>query len=466
MNRLCILVLAIGCTCFSAEAQKARKDTLSQRNVTLQKDEPNIKKSEKILFLPDLETQTLEKRPSFFSLSPNPASLPGIYLPLQAPDILTAYPAQDKIGYFRFGGGSKMAFTGDAQLNLIRLPKQTLDIRLIHRSIFGDITNSLNQSYRSYMNRNRLMANYTFHLPGNELKVGLSQRYNAWNYYGTYKTTQSPANANGLTTPSGQWLSDTQFSFSIKSRKPGEALSYRLGVDGHLFRLGRGINSPTYTSGTTGGSEKELTLNGLVNYRLSDNLTLGAEGSLMKFSYGAPKTFAAEQTFYTDPVSTANYFADQGWLQLHPHVRLNVKQWELTAGFRLAVPTLETERVKWNPTVTGITSLSDKAAFRVSLDGGIQYYSYREGFDLNPYLDPFIHLRTANSPIRLSAGIDYRPLKALRISPVFEYDHTSNSPFFYNALTGTDVINDAYGRIFSVKYMVQPCLRLLEQMYG
>jgi|GEM_PF-585956 len=451
----CLIIVAVAFMSVSALAQTTGKDTLIQRDLILEKEyEPEVEQSEKIVLLPELETPTLQKRASEFSLSGNPATLNGIYLPLSAPSITTAFPAQQQLGYFSFAGGSKLTFTGDGQLNLIRKSRHTLDIRMLHRSVFGDITNSMGVANRSYMNQNRLMANYVLHLPGNELKVSLGQRYNAWNYYGTWKTPLTPNNTNELTTPDAQWLSDSEFSLEFKSKKPEQPFTYSLGAGGHLFFLGKGISDPGTTVSTKGGRESELILKGSLEYDLSEKLQLGVDADLEQFSYREPDTYPAYQEYHDNQASTVDFFAEQSWLQVNPYAHLTIRQWELVAGLKVAVPTLESERVKWSPLLSGSTSLSDKAAFRVSLNGGIIHYSYREGFDLNPYLDPFIHLKTAYQPVHITAGIDFKPFKALRISPKLEYDRVNDMPLFYNALPGTtDKINDAYGSLFSVKYM-------------
>ena len=154
------LILALLCS-VQALAQ-TNQDTLIQRDLILEKDYvPVIESTDKLLILPETEPLTQKKRNADFSLSGSPAPLKGVYVPLPAPTLITEYPASKKWGYFSFAGGSKTAFLGDAQVNLLRQSKQTLDVRLLHRSIFGDITNSMAETKRSFMNQNRLMGNYT-----------------------------------------------------------------------------------------------------------------------------------------------------------------------------------------------------------------------------------------------------------------------------------------------------------------
>jgi hypothetical protein len=458
------LILALLCG-VQALAQ-TDQDTLIQRDLILEKDYvPVIESTDKLLILPETEPLTQKKRNADFSLSGSPAPLKGVYVPLPAPTLITEYPASKKWGYFSFAGGSKTAFLGDAQVNLLRQSKQTLDVRLLHRSIFGDITNSMAETKRSFMNQNRLMGNYTLHLPGHELKVGLGQRYNAWNYYGLWKTP-SPITVNDVTTPDNQWLSDSEYAISLASKQTKQALSYNVGLNGHLFYLGKGINAPGTTSKTKGAREGTFNIKGKLAYQLSDNLALGVNAGLTSLSYRNPVTHILYQAFYDNPTSTANAFAKQSWLEVNPYAQFTWKQWKLEAGLNVAIPSLESERVKWAPNLSGSTSLSDKAAFRVSLDGGILVSTYRDGLDRNPYLDPFINLKSAYQPINLEAAIDWRPIKDLRLTPRVGYSRTNNKAFFYNAMPGnTDRINLAYGQLFSALYMNENRLSIGSEAY-
>jgi len=440
----------------AGRVQAVHKDTLIRRDLILEKEYvPSVDMPSKQFVLPPVEPVSLQKRAADFSLSENPASLKGFYNPLPAPSLTIDYPAQQKWGYFSFAGGSKTAFMGDAQVNVIRQSKQTLDIRLLHRSIFGDIANYMGVDTRSYMNQNRMMANYTLHIPANELTVSLGERYNAWNYYGSWKTPTTTDNLAAVSLPKAQWLWDTQYSLGVSSKDfPSKKLKYSALAQGHLFYLGKGINAPGATTMTQGGKENELKVTGNMEYAFSKGISFGANVDLTKLSYREPSTFPLLEAYYTNPASTRNSFTDQSWLQVNPFARFTWKQWMVTAGLNVSFPTLESERVKWSPTLQGSTSLSDKAAFRVSLDGKVLPQSYREGFDRNPYLDPYIHLQTAFQALCATAAFDYKPIKNLRISPQLEYAITNNKAFFYNAMPGlTDVINTTYGGVFSAKYL-------------
>lgn len=454
--------------CVGPALAQTNQDTLIRRDLVLEKEYvPVIESTDKLLILPETEPVNQEKRRADFSLVGSPAPLKGVYRPLPAPVLISQYPASEKWGYFSFAGGSKAAFLGDAQLNLQRQSKQTLDFRLLHRSIFGDITNSIGERNRSYMNQNRLLGNYTLHLPGHELKVGLGQRYNSWNYYGWWKTPADLLipNPNEISAPN-QWLSDSEYALSLASKQTNQAFSYQVGLSGHLFYLGKGLHAPGTTDKQKGAREGTLAFKGAVAYQVSDNVAIGANARLTSFSYREPDTYTLYQAYYDNPAAYANAFAKQSWLDVNPFARFTWRQWQVDAGLNVAVPSLENERVKFAPNLSGSTSLSDKAAFRVLLDGGVLLHSYRDGFELNPYLDPFIKLKTAYRPINLEAAIDWRPVKALRLTPRVGYSRTNDKAFFYNALPGSsDRINDAYGQVFSALYMNENRLSVGSEAY-
>jgi hypothetical protein len=454
MNRKGLLILIVCFSGFSLQAQKAKKDTI-QRDIIMEKEyRPEVTAAEKIRFLPDLENTSIAKEEPEFLLSANPAFIKPEYLPLPAPGVRTEFPSQQQLGYLRLGAGSKLSFVGDAQVNLLRSSKQTLDIRLLHKSIFGEMTNSMNVKDRAYMNKNRLMANYKLNMPGNELAVCLSEKYNSWNYYGSWQTPLTPLD-NIITYPDlgdGQWSSDTKFSVLFKSRKPEQVFTWSAGVEGHLFRLGRGIQD-SISTGNKGGKEKEIWFFGNLNYVVSDKFQLGIDANLKKYSYTQPDTYPLNQEYNINPATAVNDFADQSWLELNPYAKVTIKHWSLMGGLRVTVPSIDTERIKYNIIASASAPINDKIMFKANLDGGIQTLSYREGFEMNPYLDPFTHLQPLRKPVEVKVGLDYRPSKSLRVSPVIGYDRASNMPFFYNGYPIDEFINQAYGRIFSVKYM-------------
>lgn len=448
MKTYTILVLAgcISTATLNAQTAKktptAKKDTLIQRDLVMEKEyQPTVGTAEKLAVLPEIETQEVDKQPLAFSISESPTTVVGDYNPLPAAGIHITYPASNQFGYVRLGVGSHRSFLGDAQINLIRQSKQALDINFQHRSVFGDLTNSANELKRSYLNKNNLVVTYKLHRENNEIDAKLAEIYNAWNYYGTWKT--DPLETGSLSVPGGQWSSDSQFGFGIKSKDLGQSFSYALHAEGHHFRLGRGVNQAGASSDEKGGREKELSLKGSLNYDLNTLFHLGLDAKIRNLSYRAPISLG----------TTTTDFTDRHWFEFAPFARMTYKKWMLAAGLKLSIPTLENERVKANIIASASTALGEKTIFSAKLDGGVEPLSYREGLEMNPYLDPAIRLKSSWKVFDLSAKIDYRPSQNLRLSPVVGYDITKDAAFFYNGYPNGSDINNAFGNIFGVKYM-------------
>ncbi|MDD4922356.1 MAG: hypothetical protein PHS30_07755 [Bacteroidales bacterium] len=452
-----ILIISGGLLTANLNAQTAKKDTLIQRDLILEKEyQPTVESAEKIQVSPEIEIKTIAKRPLDFSITESPTTIQGDYNPLPAAGVQMTFPASNKLGYIRLGVGSHRSFVGDAQVNLLRKAKQTLDFSFQNRSIFGDLTNPAGETNRSYSNKNKFLASYKLHRDNTEIDADFAEQYKTWNYYGTWRTDSLPAEA--LSIPGKQWSSDTRFGFGIKSKNLGQPFSYIIHADAHLFRLGRGITSAASPAEEKGGREKEFKINAALNYDLSPVFKLGLDAIMRNFTYRAPVSWPADETNTYNADLISKNFADRHWFEFSPYARMTYKKWILTAGLKLSIPTLESERVKANIIASASKALGDKAVFNAKLDGGAQPLSYREGLEMNPYLDPSIRLSSSWKVIDLSAQIDYRPFQSLRLTPVLGYDVTKNAPFFYNGLSGEGV-NNAYGNLFSVKYMTSNRLR-------
>lgn len=464
MKRIKILLLGMCCICLTLSAQKAKKDTLIQRNPGLEKEyQPIDDTAEKILQLPDIEKSSIEKQPFEFSTIESPIAVRGDYTPLPAAGLKATFPSSDQLGYVRLGVGGHRSFLGDAQVNLLRESKQSLDICFLHRSIFGDIVIPSGESQKAYTNNNFLLATYKLYLDNSEINASFSEKYNAWNYYGTWRTDSLGSNA--LNVPDSQWSSDSKFGFGIKSKDLGQQFSYIVNAEGHLFKLGNGVSSPTSgPGGTKGGFENEFAVKAVINYDLSNLIHVGINGQMRSFSYSSPVSYPANETLAYNANNINNDFENRRWFEFSPYAKMTYKRWLLSAGIKMSVPSLVNERVKGNLIASASTALGPKAEFRAVLDGGVHPLSYREGFEMNPYLDPSIRLKSSWTPIDLSAIIDYRPSRNLRISPVVRYDITTDMPFFYNGYPtvagSTEGINNTYGRLFSVMYMNSNRLRI------
>lgn len=436
----------------STTAAAAEKDSIPYSNGSIDKKfQPVLEPVERILVLPGLEQLTETKQPMIFSITESPASLKGEYNPLPAAGIQQEFPASKQLGYVRLGVGNHRSFLGDIQMNLLRLPTQSLDIHFMHRSVFGDVlfpSGNIDEAYRA---DNHASMNYRASMSKTVLEVSLGERFNFWNLYGKSNVT----GVDTLIMPRGQWSTDGYFTFGLKSKDLENPISWAVKSEGHLFRLGNGVSSSTNKPAVSkGGAEREIRLVGNVDYDLSERVRLGVDAVVRNFSYRLPTTYDIDGTLPNTVPSLITEFEDRDYLELSPNATVFYKNWMLKGGIKLSIPSIISESVRPNVIASAITPLSKKVVLRLGLDGGVEPLSYREGIALNPWLDPAIRLRSTWTPYDLSAGLDYRPISNLRLTTEFGMNTTLDAPFFTNAsTTATAGVNNAGGQLFTVEYM-------------
>ena len=455
----CLLLAALTATAAKTTKPKAatttEKDSIPPSDGTVDKKfQPVLEPVERILVLPGLEQQTEAKQPMVFSYTESPASLKGEYNPLPAAGIQQEFPSAKQLGYVRLGVGNHRSFLGDVQLNLLRLPTQSLDINFMHRSVFGDVLfadGSIDEAYRA---DNHASMNYRASMAKTVLEISLGERFNFWNLYGNWNAT----GVDTLNLPRGQWSTDGYFTFGLKSKDLDNPVSWSVKSEGHLFRLGNGVGSSTNKPALTkGGAEREIRLIGSMNYDLNERLRLGVDARIRNFSYRLPVSYDIDATNPNVVPSLTSEFEDRDYLELAPNATFFYKNWMLKGGLKLSIPSVVSESVRPNLTASAITPLGRKMVLRLVLDGGVEPMSYREGVAMNPWIDPAVRLRSAWKPYDLSAGLDIRPLANLRLTTEFGLNTTIDAPFFTNATSGTTGLNNALGHLFTVEYMNSTC---------
>jgi hypothetical protein len=405
--------------------------------------QPVLEPVERILILPAVESQMVTKQPMTFSIAESPASLQGEYTPLPAAGIEQDFPAASQRGYVRLGVGSHRSYVGDAQLNLLRKATQTFDVNFRHRSVFGDLVLNDGNTTNAYNADNNLLLNYKAYR-ANNIEVSLGERATFWNYYGRW------SNVGTLNMDDSQWSTDGTFQMKLQSNNLESPYAYNIKATGHLFRLGKGIQNGTDPSKPRGGTERDFCIGGHVDYKIDEIFSFGLKGEIRNFGYKAPTSWPVREEVSYPSAEIQSSFEDRSRLELNPFVNMNYMNWLLSAGLKLSIPSLPQEKVRPNLIASALTPLTEKATLRLTMDGGVKALSYREGIEMNRYLDPSIRLKSYWKPIDLGAAIDYRPLSNLRISPEIGLSRTNDAPFFYNAGTGVD---NAKGKIFSVEYM-------------
>jgi hypothetical protein len=450
----CLLLASLTATAAKTTKPKVAtevKDSVPYSNGTVdRKFQPVLEPVDRILVLPGLEQQTETKQPMVFSIAESPASLKGEYNPLPAAGIQQEFPTAKQLGYVRLGVGNHRSFMGDVQLNLIRAATQSFDVNFRHRSIFGEVLFASGEIDEAYNAENDFGMNYRASMAKTVLEASLGERFNFWNNYGKWSAT----GVDTLKIPGSQWSTDGSFTFGLKSKDLDNPVSWSVKSEGHLFRLGNGVSSEANKPLVSkGGAESEVKLLGSLNYDLNDRIRLGVDAKIRNFTYRLPVTYDIDATNPAIVPSLATEFEDRDYLELAPYATLFYKNWMFKGGLKLSIPSLISESVRPNLIASAITPLGRKMVLRLTLDGGVEPLSYREGIAMNPWLDPAIRLRSTWKPYDVIGDLDFRPISNLRISTEVGLNTTLDAPFFTNAMPGLAGVNNACGHLFTVEYM-------------
>ncbi|NLB03250.1 MAG: TonB-dependent receptor [Bacteroidales bacterium] len=438
-------------------AAQTAQDSIIRRDLLLEKEyNPMLETAGKIYRVPeteDLKTKETEVR---FSVSEAPTMTPGEYVPLRAAEARTYFPAREQKAYVRLGGGYHWAALGDAQWNILRGPRHLLDLTAWHRSSFGKLILQPDLASRAKHVDSRLGLNYQWHLNSAEFRAGLSERFYAWNYYGRSWSNLPFQNRDSLVVPGMQWFSDTKLSLGIESKPWDKAFDYAFNVDAHYFRLGKALAKDSLAG--AGTAETELDANLALNHQINDKLAVGLDGRLRTLFYQRAKasqriSLADHMQYDPSFVAFSDVPANAFWFELNPQAKYSLGLWDFGLGFRLSY--LGGQKLLIAPTASVNRPLGDWAKFNFELDGGQKLYSYREGLELNSYLDPSIRLLPEYTPVALRGALQIKPLSGLNMTAFTGYSFTRDLAMFYNALPAdSGMLNNlSYSRLFMANYV-------------
>lgn len=436
---------------------KTAPDSLIRRDLLLEKEyNPMLETAGKIYRVPeteDLKTKETEVR---FSISEAPAMTPGEYVPLRAAEARTYFPAREQKAYVRLGGGYHWATLGDAQWNILKGPRHLLDLTAWHRSSFGKVTLQPDLASRAKLVDSRVGLNYQWHLNSAEFRAGLSERFYAWNYYGRSWSNLPMQNRDSLAMPGMQWFSDTRLSLGLESKPWDKAFDYAFNVDAHYFRLGKALAKDSLAG--AGPAETELDADLALNYQINDKLSIGLDTRVRALFYqrgASSQRFSLADHMQYDPAFAAFNDAPVNafWFELNPRARYSLGLWDFGLGFRLSY--LGGQKMLIAPVASVNRPLGNWAKFNFEVDGGQKLYSYREGLELNSYLDPSIRLLPEYSPIALRGALQIKPLSGLNMTAFTGYSYTQNVAMFYNALpVDSGMLNHlSYSKLFMTEYV-------------
>lgn len=436
---------------------QAAQDSLIRRDLMIEKEyNPMLETAGKIYRVPETEDLRTKETEVRFSLSEAPTLTPGEYVPLRAAEARSYFPAREQKAYVRLGAGYHWATLGDAQWTILKGPRHLLDLTAWHRSSFGKVTLQPDLAARAKHVDSRLGLNYQWHLNSAEFKAGLSERFYAWNYYGRYWSNLPLQNRDSLVVPDMQWFSDTKLSLGIESKPWDKAFDYALNVDAHYFRLGKALAKDSLAG--AGPAETELDANLVLNYQINDKLGIGLESRVRALFYqreASSQRFSLADHMQYDPAFPAfnDVPANAFWLEINPHATYTLGLWDFGLGFRLSY--LGGQKLLIAPTASVNRPLGNWAKFNFEIEGGQRFYSYREGLELNSYLDPSIRLLPEYSPVALRGALQIKPLSGLNMTAFTGYSFTRDVAMFYNALpVDSGGLNHlSYSRLFMANYV-------------
>jgi|LSQX01.1.fsa_nt_gb hypothetical protein len=455
-NTLCFLLVLSGLFTMSAVAQTDR-DSLIRRDLLLEKEyNPMLETAGKIYRVPETEELKTKGTEVRFSLSEAPTLTPGEYVPLRAAEARTYFPAREQKAYVRLGAGYDWSGLGDLQWNILKGSRHLLDFTAWHRSSFGKVTLQPDLGTRAKHIDNRLGLNYQWHLSSAEFRAGLSERFYAWNYYGRSWSNLPLQNRDSLVVPDLQWFSDTKLSLGIESKPWDKAFDYAFNVDAHYFRLGKALAKDSLAG--AGPAETEIDAGLALNYQFNDNLDIGLDARFRAFFYQrglSSQRFSLADHMQYDPLFPAYNDAPANvlWFEMNPHATYSLGLWDFGLGFRLSY--LDGQKLLIAPTASVDRPLGNWAKLNVGIDGGQRLYSYREGLELNSYLDPSIRLLPEYSPVALRGALQVKPFSGLNMAVFTGYSFTRDLAMFYNALpVDSGLLNHlSYSSLFMADYV-------------
>lgn len=424
---------------------QTNKDTIITRDLTLEKEyKPFVDSQKRISEYPQPESLNIEKRSVEYLLKQNTSVRGDLnYEPFDAA-IIQSNREKEKKAYIRLGGGTNLSILNDIQLNLLRRPTSSFSINFLNRSIFGDVENYAGENERAYSCGNNLSLDYKKNFSSSFLSLSLGGNVNFWNYYGSYSDLEFYEDIDN------QWSFDSKLNLEYKSKNKGQFVLYDFDLEMGKFRLGK--NFDTSSDDAKGASETRTMLTGILSFgEFSKSLPFFIEASAQMFNYSAPEGNLVDQYTHDDVDFSKDYFSQQNYFELHPYFKYQYSDMVLNGGVKLCIPTLSSEKVLAALTFGFDYSFSDNFSAGIQIDGGIKNHSYKDGFIINPWINPSLNIRSTRMPFKFMINADYKIADVFTMKPFISYSVLKNDYFFYNRGYQSEISSTA-GRIFDVLY--------------
>jgi hypothetical protein len=426
MKPIFLTILALCCLLPLRAQNTIRKDSLMNRELTLEKEyNPTIQDAVKISRLPELREPQAPKSNVEFSNYATPYEVQSQLFPLNPQAYLTQLNYSKYKGYLTGGISSLIDIDGDIGYQILNSDKDRLNIFFSHRSSSCNISYLQNEYYENETRKFKINDNWGglnyLHDFGN-INFHADAKYtcSAFNYYGLSipyiinYVLPGPMPNNNFDKNTNQVNQMFETQIGVASEKAGE-LNYKLNIGYTHFQQKYGN-----TAYEDGSRENRVLIDGDIHQLLINSTTgLGVSGSIKTYSYAEP--------FRTINDSATNYWT----YSLNPYVYWDEDNFNLRLGAKMDVEVGGRGKIIASPDIRFNYYPSKQFMFYILADAGIKDNSQYNLFYENRYIDPFIRVMDSRSPLDATIGVKFIPLSTFSVDIFGGYKMTKDEHFFY-----------------------------------
>ena len=425
MRYIFLIILATSCFLPLNAQNTARKDTVLNRELTLEREyNPTIRDAVKISQFPELrEPQTIKTNVEYSNYE-IPYSVKIKLVPLNPESYLTNVNSSKYRGYLTGGVSSLIDIDGDLGYQILKSEKDKLNIFLSHRSSRSDIAYIQKVSdlvedkdNKFKINDNWGGLNYTHDFSKIKFLLDAKYTYSEFNYYGLsipYLTNlPGPVPNNNFDKSINQINQMFEANIGLSSQKDKD-FKYKINIGYTNFMQYYG-NMPI----ENGTNENRILINGDINKMIFSNVGLGLSGSAKAYSY--PDEFRAIND------STTNYFV----YSVSPYIKWENYYLNLILGLKMDVELNGLEKIVASPLVRLNFYPTEQIMLYLFAEGGRKDNSQYNLFYENRYIDPLIRVMDSRSPLDATIGIKFSPISTMSAGIFGGYKITQDEYFLY-----------------------------------
>lgn len=418
----------------SIDAQTAAKDTLLNRQVSLEREyTPTIQDASKINTLPALhEPQKKQYDIRFENAAPsvNFASYP--IGDTGSGDIRTGITSSKQRGYLNFGAGMYSNLEGALGYRIVDAPNDQFDLFGTHNSTNGKIkylngTEAYDEEKAKNM-ENFIKARYshkfetaTWYLSGSFLNNGFNY-YGNPNIFSTFSPSANIVSTDNKNVSENQSVNIFEVETGVNSIESSDNLNYSASLKYNRF-------SSKYSSGMAEDGPRGNIIDAKVDLSqpfFSDK-KVGIRGNLFYQKYdGHTNNYSNEQNdlYHNLTILRANPYLkiDNGDVRLLIGANIN---WAIDASNKFAVaPTVD---LSWN--------FNDNSLLYLNVDGGINDNSFINIYKENRYINPIGRVNISKTLYDARLGIRSGAITGFEFDIFGGYKYTNDNHLYIQTQT-------------------------------